>query len=154
MVVSITGPILRRCQGTVSITGPILRRCQGTVSITGPTPRRCEGLSVSRDQHLGGVRGLSVSRDQHLGGFGKSSNESLTSTTFNGYDKRIRPIIVGEPTYVDMVFELVSIIPLDETQQVLSTFARLTCQWSDQVLAWNASDLDGVPSFLWLYLAP
>ncbi|KAK3778735.1 hypothetical protein RRG08_013006 [Elysia crispata] len=83
------------------------------------------------------------------GQYGKEVYENLTATIFNGYDKRIRPTLYGGPTYVDMVFEPLSIIGLDENSQVLSTFGRMYYQWSDEVLAWNSSDYSGITNFLW-----
>ncbi|GFR96386.1 acetylcholine receptor subunit alpha [Elysia marginata] len=83
------------------------------------------------------------------GAFRKDDYQSLTDTIFVGYDKRIRPTVTGGPTVIDMVFEPVSIISLDESSQVLSTFGRLYCEWSDEVLAWDEGSHSGVTNFFW-----
>ena len=53
----------------------------------------------------------------------------LTSAIFNGYDKRIRPTYSGGPTIIDMVFEPLSILSLDETEQVSFEFFCIVLQF-------------------------
>ncbi|GFN84029.1 neuronal acetylcholine receptor subunit alpha-3 [Plakobranchus ocellatus] len=80
---------------------------------------------------------------------GKAEYEALVAALFNGYDSRIRPTLLGGPTFIRVMFEPLSIINLDETGQVLYTYAKLYVQWSDEVLAWNRSDYSGIENFLW-----
>ncbi|GFN84030.1 histone-lysine N-methyltransferase SETMAR [Plakobranchus ocellatus] len=82
-------------------------------------------------------------------GQGISEYSALTTSLFQGYEKRVRPSVAGSPTTVYMIFEPSSILSLDENEQVLYTYATFKCSWFDDHLAWNTSDYNNITSFLW-----
>ncbi|KAK3741136.1 hypothetical protein RRG08_042503 [Elysia crispata] len=80
---------------------------------------------------------------------GFSDYNTLTTNLFMNYEKRTRPSTAGSATAVYMIFEPSSIMSLDESEQVLYTYATLKCQWDDDTLSWDPSNYSGITNFLW-----
>ncbi|XP_061171694.1 acetylcholine receptor subunit alpha-like [Saccostrea echinata] len=71
--------------------------------------------------------------------------KSLISNLFSSYDKRIRPVQDQSlPVILDVSFNLISIIGVDEVNEKLETSGYLTVQWDDSMLTWDPATNNGI----------
>ncbi|XP_061171691.1 neuronal acetylcholine receptor subunit alpha-3-like [Saccostrea echinata] len=71
--------------------------------------------------------------------------QSLISILFSNYDKRVRPVADQSlPVILDVSFNLISIIGVDEVNEKLESSGYLTVQWHDAMLTWDPETNDGI----------
>ncbi|GIY45289.1 acetylcholine receptor subunit alpha [Caerostris extrusa] len=69
----------------------------------------------------------------------------LVRYLMSNYDSAVRPSLsVAQPVAVIFKFSLLALLAMDERQGVVSTSCRITQNWNDVHLRWNASDFGGV----------
>ncbi|GFR12661.1 neuronal acetylcholine receptor subunit alpha-10 [Trichonephila clavata] len=63
----------------------------------------------------------------------------------SNYDSAVRPSLsVAQPVAVAFRFSLLALLSMDERHGVVTTSCRITQNWNDVHLRWNASDFGGV----------
>jgi hypothetical protein len=71
--------------------------------------------------------------------------KTLVNNLLSNYDKRVRPVTdQSMPVILDVSFNLISIIGVDEVNEKLETSGFLTIQWDDALLTWNPASNDGI----------
>ncbi|CAL1292369.1 unnamed protein product [Larinioides sclopetarius] len=69
----------------------------------------------------------------------------LVRYLMSNYDSAVRPSLsVAQPVAVAFRLSLLALLAMDERHGVVSTSCRITQNWNDVHLRWNASDFGGV----------